>query len=285
MRQSIEHIKEQLYPFWPEEEVKSFIRIILDKVSGIKPYQIQLDKDKKLSLEERKQIEQIVTLLREHKPIQYILGETEFFGLPFFVNESVLIPRPETEELVELILVNHPKREKLRILDIGAGSGCIAISLKKHWPEAEVYAIDISEKALSVAIRNAERNNVRIHFFQQDILSDLSADITNTPFDIIVSNPPYITPKEQEIMHDNVLRYEPHQALFVPENQPLLFYERIANIGKTVLKPEGKLYFEINALFGTETCALLKENGYNNVFLYQDISGKDRIAGGIKNEK
>jgi len=220
--------------------------------------------------------------LKEYKPIQYILGETEFFGLNFSVNQSVLIPRPETEELVELILKNH-SGENLKILDIGTGSGCIAISLAKNMPSAKVYAIDISEDALSVAKENATRNQVEIQFFQQDILAELPDNIFNEKLDIIVSNPPYITPIEKYSIHDNVLKYEPHTALFVPQNNPLLFYERIADIGHSLLNKSGFLYFEINALYGKEICQMLQTKGYSNIKLYQDISGKNRMIEAISN--
>ncbi|MDR0231892.1 MAG: peptide chain release factor N(5)-glutamine methyltransferase [Dysgonamonadaceae bacterium] len=276
MQLTIDYIKKELKPFYPDAEIKSFIRLILEQVCQIKPYEISVCKDKKISANERQEIERIVVSLKEYKPIQYILGETEFFGLTFSVNPSVLIPRPETEELVELILKNH-QGKNLKILDIGTGSGCIAISLTKNIPSATVYAIDISEDALSTAKENAIRNQVEVQFYQQDILTTLSDNISGKKFDIIVSNPPYITQIEKSTMHDNVLKYEPHTALFVPQDNPLLFYEKIADLGHSLLNKSGMLYFEINALYGKEICQMLETKGYSDIKLYQDISRKDRM--------
>ena len=280
MQSTIESIKNQLSSFYPDSEIKSFIRLIFAHVCKTEPHEILVCKDKKISANEQSEIKRIINSLKEYKPIQYILGETEFFGLNFLVNESVLIPRPETEELVELILNNH-KNEAPRILDIGVGSGCIAIALAKNIPNASVVAIDISEKALLVAKENASKNNVELDFYQQDILAEISEEIFAKKFDIIVSNPPYITPKEKDIMHDNVLKYEPQTALFVPQENPLLFYKRITDLGHILLNKNGHLYFEINALFGKETCETLTDSDYEEVHLYQDISGKDRIVTGI----
>ncbi len=304
MQTSIDYINNELKPFYPDAEIKSFTRLILEHVCQIKPYEISIHKDRKISANERTEIEQIVAPLKEYKPIQYILGTTEFFGLIFSVNQSVLIPRPETEELVELVLKNHLEKGSknltdLKILDIGTGSGCIAVSLAKNIPSAAIYAIDISEDALSTAKENAIRNQVEIQFFQQDILSDSliareiarsnllqndildcfsSSAMTERSFDVIVSNPPYITPAEKSSMHDNVLNYEPHAALFVPQDNPLLFYERIADIGHSLLNKSGFLYFEINALYGNETCQMLQAKGYSNIKLYQDIFRKAAVT-------
>ena len=290
MQTFINCTKNELKPFYPESEINSFVRLMLDFVCQMKPYEISLCKDKQLSDNEREELNRIVEFLKGYKPIQYILGETEFFGLRFLVNESVLIPRPETEELVELILKSflplpHPKGDKLangniRILDIGTGSGCIAVSLAKNMPLSKVSAIDISEDALRIAKKNAALNDAEVRFLLQDILVDLSDGIFFDKLDVIVSNPPYITPNEKEMMHDNVLRYEPHLALFTPQDNPLLFYERIADIGHSLLNKSGSLYFEINALYGKEICRMLQAKGYSDVKLYQDISGKDRMISG-----
>ena len=276
MQTTIDYINNQLKPFYPDSEIKSFIHLILNHVCKIKSYEIPLRKDKKISDNERTEIERIVSSLKAYKPIQYVLNETEFFGLSFFVNESVLIPRPETEELVELILNNH-QSEHLRILDIGTGSGCIAISLAKNMTASEIYAIDVSEEALETAKENAIRNQVDVRFFQQDVLANLLESILSEKFDIIVSNPPYVTQGEKSALHDNVLKYEPHLSLFVPQNNPLLFYERIADIGHKLLNKNAYLYFEINALYGSEICRMLEEKAYSNIQLHQDISGKDRM--------
>ncbi|MCL2651096.1 MAG: peptide chain release factor N(5)-glutamine methyltransferase [Candidatus Azobacteroides sp.] len=291
MQVTIDYIKEQLKPFYPESEIKSFIRLMLDFVCKIEPYEISIGKGKKLSDNERKEIDRIVEFLKEYKPVQYILGETEFFRLRFLVDESVLIPRPETEELVELIL-NDYKGKNIQILDIGTGSGCIAISLAKNMPLSKVYGIDISEGALNVAKKNAALNDVEVRFFLRDILDcfvprndELSSSMTEHSLDVIVSNPPYITPDEKKTMQDNVLRYEPHIALFTSQNKPLLFYERIAYLSKSLLKPGGRIYFEINALYGDKVCDLLKNAGYGDVQLHRDISGNDRIVRGTYNKR
>ncbi|MBP8157129.1 MAG: peptide chain release factor N(5)-glutamine methyltransferase [Flavobacterium sp.] len=229
----------------------------------------------------------IVSDLKSHKPIQYILGETEFYGLPFLVNENVLIPRPETEELVALIIKEGKgKREegKVRILDIGTGSGCIPIALKKNLPNAEVYAVDVSEKALATAKKNSELNDVKVNFINVDILkiNDLKQLPTSnfqlpTFFDIVVSNPPYVRNLEKAEIHPNVLEFEPHLALFVEDNDALLFYRKITELAKKNLNLNGQLYFEINQYLGKETLALVESFGFKNVKLIKDIYGNDRM--------
>jgi len=272
----IDYIKNELKPFYPDTEIKSFIHLILEHVCQIKPCEILICKDIKISDNKQAEIERIVASLKEYEPIQYILGESEFFGLTFSVNQSVLIPRPETEELVELILKNHSEKN-LSILDVGTGSGCIAVSLVKNMPSATVYALDISDDALSTAKENAARNQAEIQFYRQDIFAELPENIAAEKFDIMVSNPPYVTPSEKSAIHDNVLKYEPHVALFVPQNNPLLFYERIADTGHSLLNKPGFLYFEINPFYRKDICRMLLTKGYSNIKLYKDISGKDRM--------
>ena len=205
--------------------------------------------------------------------ILIILEETEFFGLPFFGNKNVLIPRPETEELVELILSENSGRS-IQILDIGTGSGAIAIALAKHMKDAKITAWDISFKALDVAVSNSKANSTDISFKRVDVLGNYPTD---QKFDIIVSNPPYVLESEKEDMNKNVLDYEPHSALFVPDNSPLLFYERITDIAKQLLNPNGKLYFEINQAKGPETKSMIEEKGLKNVSIIKDISENNRI--------
>ncbi len=211
--------------------------------------------------------------LKEQKPIQYILGETEFYGMKFFVNENVLIPRPETEELVEWIL-SDSKNSAIKIIDIGTGSGCIPIVLKKHLQESEIYAIDISEQALEVAKNNAGYHQAKINFLQDDFLQMNFDALPN--FDIIVSNPPYIAEKEMSVMNDNVLNFEPHSALFVPDENALVFYERIIQFAKQKLNPNGKIYVEINQSLAAETKELF-QNNFQNIELKKDISGNFRM--------
>lgn len=217
-------------------------------------------------------------LLKEQKPIQYILGETEFYGMKFFVNENVLIPRPETEELVEWIL-KDTENQDLKIIDIGTGSGCIPIVLKRNLPEAEIFALDFSEKALETAQNNAEFQQTEIQFLQNDFLN---MDFETLPsFDIIVSNPPYIVENEKEEMSENVLKYEPHSALFVPNDDALIFYKKLIEFAQTNLKPNGKIYVEINQNLAKETEELFRKS-FENVELKKDISGNFRMIKLIK---
>lgn len=212
-------------------------------------------------------------LLREKKPIQYIFGETEFYGLRFFVNENVLIPRPETEELIEQILLSHPKSQ-VKILDIGTGSGCIPIVLKKHLPQSSVSAIDVSEKALELAKVNAEYHQTDIDFLHMDFLRDPTKDLPK--FDIIVSNPPYIAQSEADEIFDQVKNFEPKIALFVPDENPLIFYQKIADFAQNHLHADGKIFVEINQHLGKATQTIF-EKQYKQVKLIKDLSGNDRI--------
>ena len=275
MQAAIIHIRSELQGLYPDTEIKSFSNLIIEKVSGFSRTEIIVNKNTLFSVEQRHVIENFIEKLKEYVPIQYILGETEFFGLPFHVNESVLIPRPETEELVDWIRNENDRNANPGILDIGTGSGCIAISLKHEFINATVDAFDISEKALETAQNNATLNKLEVTFSKVDIL--------NTPemeqkWDIIVSNPPYVTELEKSEILPNVLDYEPHLALFVPDNNPLLFYRCIAIFAQQHLKPRGKLYFEINRQFGKATVDLLTAMGFGNVELRKDISGNDRMV-------
>ncbi len=217
--------------------------------------------------------ETIIYQLQQQIPIQYILGTTSFYGLEFFVNENVLIPRPETEELVEWML-SEPFNSPVKILDIGTGSGCIAIALAKNLPNAEIFAIDISEPALITAKRNAQLHKTNVTFIQKNILE--TEDLAQQ-FDSIVSNPPYVRNLEKAEIKKNVLEHEPHIALFVNDEDPLLFYRKIAVLARKNLKENGQLFFEINQYLGKETVALLEELGFKNIVLKQDIYGNDRM--------
>ncbi|MDR1201462.1 MAG: peptide chain release factor N(5)-glutamine methyltransferase [Tannerellaceae bacterium] len=277
MTETIAYINHTLKDLYPSGEIKSFTRLIMDYVCGLQPHQLLMCKSKELSDTKRKEIERIVERLQQWEPIQYILGETTFYGLRFRVNPSVLVPRPETEELVSHILKEYTGKS-LRVLDIGTGSGCIAVALSRHLPDAEVVAVDISGEALQMAEANNRANHTAVSFIQTDILSTEQAkeEIQGT-FDIIVSNPPYVMEREKDRMEKNVLLYEPEQALYVPDNDPLLFYRRIARFGQDKLNKGGALYFEINAQCGNETVCLLQQEGYKKVELRKDIFGKDRI--------
>lgn len=249
---------------------------LLCRVLHLQAYELLSCKDKQLSVTEKHELEAMTARLLRHEPLQYVLGETEFYGLNFKVTPETLIPRPETEELVEWILQCAGEKAIGRLLDIGTGSGCIAIALAKYLPGARVYGLDVSEEALNVARGNARDNSVQVDWLHADILQNLAGDFPGG-LDLIVSNPPYVTLREKAIMQENVLGYEPHRALFVPDDRALLFYERIADIGREKLSPGGCLFFEINALYGKETVGMLAGKQYRNIELRRDISGKDRM--------
>jgi len=272
----------ELSALYDEKEIDSFFYLILESFHRKKRIDLALEPEMEMDALQLLRWESALAELKKQKPIQYILGETEFYGLPFLVNENVLIPRPETEELVALILAEGKgKREKgkVRILDIGTGSGCIPIALKKNLPEAEVSAIDVSEEALATAMKNAELNQVDVHFRLQDILA--TEDLESS-FDIIVSNPPYVRHLEKIEIQPNVLQYEPHLALFVADNDALLFYRKITALAQKHLTLKGKLYFEINQYLGKETVALVESFGFTEVRLHQDIYGNDRMISAVK---
>ncbi len=279
MTETVAYIQNTLKDYYPLSEIKAFTRLIMERVCDIQPHQFLLCKDKELSEKEKSQIHNIVERLTKNEPIQYIFGKTDFYGFEFEVNPSVLIPRPETEELVELIVRDYPKRKELEILDVGTGSGCIAITLKKLLNKSQVYALDVSEEALKTAKRNAIRNRAPITFFQKDILTPSeTADSIEEEFDIIVSNPPYIMEKEKADMEANVLDYEPSLALFVPDDNPLLYYHRITLFAEQKLKKKGYLYFEINSQMGEQVVSMLRMMEFKSIELIQDLSGKDRFV-------
>lgn len=277
MTETIAYIKESLRDLYPSSEVSSLVRLIMERVCNIQPHHFLFCKDKELPESEKSRIHDIVERLKQMEPIQYILGTADFYSLQFEVDPSVLIPRPETEELVEQVILDNADK-KIKILDIGTGSGCIAVTLRKHLKKASVIATDISAEALATARRNAKRNNTTVTFIQTDILDPEKAEM-DIPFilDVIVSNPPYIKEEEKKDMERNVLDYEPHLALFVPDNDPLLYYWHIAHFGKKKLRRNGRLYFEINAACGNMVVEMLEEEGYKNIELIQDLSGRDRI--------
>jgi release factor glutamine methyltransferase len=266
-----------LLPFYDEIEAESFFYLILENQRQLRRIDLALNIDLLFSNEEILIWDAILEKLQLEIPIQYILGTTHFYGLEFNVNENVLIPRPETEELVEWIIssaVNMLKFTNLKILDIGTGSGCIAISLAKNISDAQVFAIDISEKALATAKENADLNEVAVAFIQRNILetNDLEQQ-----FDIIVSNPPYVRNLEKAEIKSNVLANEPHLALFVEDNDALIFYRKIAELATKNLFLEGKLFFEINQYLGKETVELLEKMHFKNIELRKDIYGNDRM--------
>jgi len=260
-------------------EVDSFFHLLIDHYFDLPKYITALEPEHIISEEGAIKMFAALSELHNQRPIQYIIGETEFFGSVIKVNENVLIPRPETEELVQWIIDEH-KKDASHILDIGTGSGCIAISIAKQVLNSKVYALDVSEEALNLAQQNAKLNNTHIEFVQADILNPQFNDsgFKESRFDIIVSNPPYITLKEKTQMNSNVLDNEPHLALFVDNESPLLFYENIILFAEHCLNKAGSLYFEINEHYGEEICNLLKRGNFDNVEMKKDIYGKDRMV-------
>jgi len=275
---------EQLSGLYDESESKHLAYYAIEHICQLSRAQLMVSKAKELEPLAENSLLMLLDELQTGKPIQYIIGETEFYRLPFKVTPAVLIPRQETEELVSWVLEetrHRPANQSLRILDIGTGSGCIPITLKKHLPKAEVQALDISFAALEVAMHNAVLNQTEVKFYQADIF--LSSAISSTKgFDVIISNPPYIAMEEKGEMHENVLNHEPHQALFVEDTDPLLFYKQIAQVAIEHLQPKGLLFFEINERYGSETIELLKNKSFNKIELRKDLMGKDRM---IKAEK
>lgn len=274
----IEYINSQLTNHFTKSELRILSSLILKDVSNLSFTDIVNCKFKNLSNNEKQKIIYIVERLQKNEPIQYVLGKTEFYGLDFKVNSNVLIPRPETEELVEWILL-ETKQVNPHLLDIGTGSGCIAIALAKHLHYGTVDAWDISEKALEVARDNANNNNVSVKFSNVNVLEPVNID---KHFDIIVSNPPYITFSEKNELEENVLDFEPHEALFVPDEESLIFYNKIADIAVKMLNDKGYLYFEINQAKGSDIIELLKSKGFSNIELRKDISGNSRMIRGMK---
>lgn len=274
MNVSVSHIRRALQECFSAQEAANISRIVCCEMLGQSTVDYYLGKDITLSLKEKQELDGILSRLCNFEPIQYIQGTARFLGRTFRVAPGVLIPRPETEELVETMLKEISPLS--RILDVGTGSGCIAISLSKELPDAKVSAWDISEEALTIASANNEALQASVRFCQRDVLTCLP-DVGER-YDVIVSNPPYVIESEKQDMERNVLDWEPFQALFVSDNDPLLFYRRIAELGKVMLVPEGRLYFEINRAFGEAVAAMLREQGYANPRILKDISGNDRIV-------
>jgi release factor glutamine methyltransferase len=273
---------QELLAIFGEGEAESFFYLILEEKQQLKRIDLALQPDLTFSEEEILMWNSILEQLKLEIPVQYLLGKTSFFGLDFEVNPSVLIPRPETEELVDWIIKNSKSQvesAKIKILDIGTGSGCIAISLAKNIKNAQVFAIDISDKALATAQKNAEINNVEVNFLNQNILE--TTDL-NQKFDIIVSNPPYVRNLEKQEIKKNVLNNEPHLALFVEDNDALIFYKKIATLAQKNLTQNGELFFEINQYLGQEMIELLGKMNFKNIELRKDIYGNDRMIRGIK---
>jgi release factor glutamine methyltransferase len=257
-----------------DQEKQSLAYIIIDELFNINKSEIITDRSINISKSQGKELKTFIERINKNEPIQYILEEAEFYGRKFNVAQGVLIPRNETEELVDLI-IKDSKEKKIKFLDVGTGSACIPITLIKELKLNKGYAIDFDPRVIKIARQNATRHNVDIDFLMIDILTER---IPVIGLDVLVSNPPYITESEKVLMKPNVLNYEPNTALFVSDEDPLIFYQKIATAGRECLKDEGRLYFEINERFGNQVAQLLENEGYKNIEIIQDINGKDRIV-------
>ncbi|KAA6350377.1 Release factor glutamine methyltransferase [termite gut metagenome] len=273
MNRFTSYIRQSLESIYSPQEIKSLILIICRDILRLTITDIYLHRDMDLSGEKWKELENTVERLRKQEPIQYIRGYADFFGMSFQVTPGVLIPRPETEELVEMITKEN--QGAFRILDMGTGSGCIAISLAKHFPQATITAWDISEEALTIARENNNRLGTTVSFYNRNILDISSCE---EEYDLIVSNPPYITEAEKAEIEARITNWEPGIALFVPNDDPLRFYRHIALSGRKLLSNKGKLYLEINQAYSEETAETLRKLGYGKIRITKDLLGKDRFV-------
>lgn len=269
-------IKKETSKYYDDNEAGSITYLLLEKFFNISKKDVILKTPLDVSKVNNKKITEIIKRIKAREPVQYIIGEASFYGKTFFVDPAVLIPRPETEELIDLVVRENPS-PNLQVLDIGTGSGCIAICLQLHLNNATVHGLDVSEAALDVATKNALHNNAQIHFIKNNILKE-APDLCN--LDLIISNPPYVRKKESKLMSKHVLKHEPHTALFVPDKDPLLFYKKIIHHSKKLLKNTGKLYFEINEAYGQPLKTYMEENSFTDVDIFQDFQGKERMVRG-----
>ena len=268
---------EKLHSLYSAGEIKQLFLMVYTHLTKKRAVYFALERQELVEEELIAKFQGILNELCTGRPVQHILGKADFYGMQLKVNASTLIPRPETEELVDIIIKKHAQQGELCVLYVGTGTGCIALALKKHLVNAEVYAMEISPDAIQIARNNAEQHQLDVQFIQADVLEWDAFMSINQQFDIIVSNPPYITPQEGEHMHKNVLQFEPYTALFVEAHAPLLFYDTIADMAKSVLKSNGLLYFEINQYLGAEMIDLLQKKGFSKVELHKDINGVDRM--------
>ncbi|APU98240.1 protein-(glutamine-N5) methyltransferase, release factor-specific [Sphingobacterium sp. B29] len=266
----------ELQELYDEDEIKAIFLVVVAEKFGLNRTNYQLRKTAIVNEADKAEVLSILQDLKKHRPIQYILNKADFYGEVFQVNESVLIPRQETEELVDLIIKNHKSSQNLKIIDIGTGSGCIPITLSKHLNNALVTTIDISKEAIKTAQENANNLKTQVQFINADIF-EWEYIFSDQQYNIIVSNPPYITPGEKQHMNQNVLAYEPELALFIEESAPLIFYDVISSFALKHLAPNGDLYFEINQYLGAEMKELMVKKGFEQVRLIKDINGADRI--------
>lgn len=281
VRDLLNQLSTALAPVYPEPEAAAIARLVAEVVLQLTPLQLRMEQERPVPAGVSEKINAIIERLLKHEPVQYVLGRAYFYGMELRVQPGVLIPRPETEELVDRIVQENRQQPRLQVLDIGTGSGCIALALAANLPEAQVWGLDVSEAALAVAKQNAQELQLPVQWLQTDILTQEPPLPLHT-LDILVSNPPYVLEQEREQMRRNVLDYEPHTALFVPDHDALLFYRRIAQVGRELLRLGGKLYFEINEQFGTQTAGMLAQEGYGNIRIHHDIFGKQRMVQAIR---
>ncbi|MBC7390086.1 MAG: peptide chain release factor N(5)-glutamine methyltransferase [Opitutaceae bacterium] len=273
-------LTDELEPLYGRNEAKSISFLLIENIFGwYKTYIIAGEPLESFSNSIFSKLEAYMERLKKHEPIQYILGEAHFYGRKFFVDRTVLVPRPETEELASLIISQHKAKSEIKILDVGTGSGCIAITLDKELPPSELYAMDIDKEALQTARKNAMIHNSQIMFVQDDIFHPQPS---YPMFDVVVSNPPYVTESEIALMNRNVVEYEPNIALFVPDEDPIKYYTAIAEFCEFYLQPAGKLYFEINERLGNKVIEMLQSKGYKEIFLFKDFNNKNRIISATK---
>lgn len=282
IKDAVQAFYRPLLSLYTEREARHITNLVFEHVTGYSRLDMITKSNLALSAEQQQNLDEKLEQLLQHKPVQYVLKKCWFYHLPFYLNAHVLIPRPETEELAEWIIREHihekgnSGNKSLTILDAGTGSGCLAIALKSNLPDAQLIAIDNSKHALQVAQKNALMNNADVRFLQRDMLKDGWA--SDLPLlDIIVSNPPYIPQNEKQKMHQNVVSFEPHEALFVPDEDPLIFYKAIIECGKQKMVRGGKIFLEIHEDFGNSVVKLFGEYGFGNIQLHQDMSGRDRM--------
>lgn len=275
-------LRTRLAAVYPDGEAQAIVFLVLEKLFGLSRTDVLMGGLERLTAEQIAELEQVMLRLERGEPVQYVLGVVDFDGMTLGVAPGVLIPRPETEELVEWIAEDFKFAKRLRILDIGTGSGCIALSLARRFTDASVTAWDISDDALRIASANAERLGLDVEFKKRDALCTEVAEADVANYDIIVSNPPYICEKERVDMDNNVLQHEPETALFVPDNDPLLFYRAISDLAQKMLRSGGGLYFEINREYGKETAGMMSAMGFDSVELRKDFMENNRMVKGTK---
>ena len=277
----ITYYQEKLSELYPSNEIKNITEMMFEHFMGWDKMTLRSNSKSSLSESELLLFHQALKRLSKNEPVQHITGKVEFYSLPFKVNKHALIPRPETEELVDLVIKECSGSET--ILDIGTGTGCIPISLKKQLKNTIVYGVDVSAGALAIATDNAALNSTEVTFVKEDVLQMSSIENSiKKEFDVIISNPPYITNSEKRLMNENVLTFEPHIALFIDDDDPLLFYDKIGHLAYDNLSSGGKLYFEINEHYGNQTMKLLKSIGFSDIRILKDLQNKDRIVSAIR---